>query len=206
MGVLRGLRSKTKTRAGGADLWSVTPEGGSAAGFGMPGNPLRSSESVGRKGKAGGDGNSREARGCRRWEVGVGREGRGDGWDAAAAFPFPPPFPLPLFLQGRGSAGARGEWGPRDKEPSEAPWPGQGHGWGDVGNWSAPCVQGQHLCLQPGTACYQPGLSALLPELCVRNPLRLSTVCFLFQRLGVLHMGQKLEEQHDFEKIYKNGR
>lgn len=29
---------------------------------------------------------------------------------------------------------------------------------------------------------------------------------FLFQRLGVLHVGQKLEEQDEFEKIYKNGK
>lgn len=27
----------------------------------------------------------------------------------------------------------------------------------------------------------------------------------LFQRLGVLHVGQRIEEQADFEKIYKNG-
>lgn len=26
-----------------------------------------------------------------------------------------------------------------------------------------------------------------------------------FQRMGVLHVGQKIEEQADFEKIYKNG-
>lgn len=31
-------------------------------------------------------------------------------------------------------------------------------------------------------------------------------MCFLFQRLGVLHVGQRIEEQADFEKIYKNGR
>lgn len=27
----------------------------------------------------------------------------------------------------------------------------------------------------------------------------------VFQRMGVLHVGQKIEEQADFEKIYKNG-
>lgn len=29
--------------------------------------------------------------------------------------------------------------------------------------------------------------------------------CVSFQRMGVLHVGQKIEEQADFEKIYKNG-
>jgi len=26
-----------------------------------------------------------------------------------------------------------------------------------------------------------------------------------FQRMGVLHVGQRIDEQADFEKIYKNG-
>lgn len=133
MGVLRGLRSKTKTRAGGPDLWSVTPEGGSAAGFGMPGNPLRSSESVGRKGKAGGDGNSREARGCRRWEVGLA------GKDQVMAGMLPlPSLSLPLSLcpsscraggvLGPGVSGGRGTRSPQ--RPCGLAWGTGGGTWG----------------------------------------------------------------------------
>lgn len=53
---------------------------------------------------------------------------------------------------------------------------------------------------------YRVGLSApVLNHVCC-NRSHLRMVCFLFQRLGVLHVGQKLEEQNEFEKIYKNGR
>ncbi len=32
-----------------------------------------------------------------------------------------------------------------------------------------------------------------------------SNVCVCLQRMGVLHTGQQVEEQADFEKMYKNG-
>lgn len=131
---------------------------------------------------------------------GVGREGR-SGWNPLGARTSAPPPECTQPCCCSCGLGAQRKVGAGGKVPSEGLCSLAWAGAGCVG-WD-PCVQG--TCLQPPAPGTIWGPSAC-PKSCAEISYTQMWVWFLFQRLGVLHVGQKLEEQDEFEKIYKNGR